>query len=392
MHNLFSLSLNFEMLFEKINGQEDVKKRLIQTVQDSRISHAQLFLGPEGNGKLALAIAYAQYINCKNKKNGDACGICPSCIKFNKLEHPDLHFIFPVAKTAEVKDKPSSKLFLNGWREFLLENNAYISLTGWYKKIGIENKQALIYTEDCNDIIRTLGYKSYESEYKVMIIWMVEKLYHAAAPKILKILEEPPEKTLFLLVAENQHQIINTILSRTQIVKIPKISDEAMKSALKQQEGISDAEIRRITTQSDGNFSKALQMIQHGEEEKDSFEEFRNWMRLCYAFKIVEINAFVSSIAKIGREKQKLFLQRAAGTLRKSILINYKLKELARIDDMEKDFMQKFHPFMNPQNGHEIGKEINDAIFHIERNANPSLVFMDLSLKLSALMHRGKAN
>ncbi len=291
------------MLFNKITGQENVKARLVQTVKDSRISHAQLFLGPEGNGKLALAIAYAQYINCRDKQNGDACGTCPSCLKYNKLEHPDLHFIFPVANTSEVKGKPTSRQFLKHWRELLLEKNACISLSDWYNKIGIENKQAVIYTEDCNEIIRTLNYKSFESEYKVMIIWMVEKLFHAAAPKILKILEEPPDKTLFLLIAENQHQIINTILSRAQIVKIPRINDEALERYLSVEKGLTGADVRRITTSAEGNLNRAIQLIDKQEEEKDNFEEFKNWMRLCYSFKIVEISAFVNKIAKIGREK-----------------------------------------------------------------------------------------
>lgn len=189
------------MLFNKIIGQQQVKERLIQTVKENRVSHAQLFIGANGSGKLALAIAYAQYVNCKSRSETDSCGICPSCIKYEKLIHPDLHFIYPIAATKEVK-KPRSADFIESWRSLLIENNYYISLNEWFEKIGIENKQGIINAEDCNSIIKTLGYKSYEAEYKVMIIWMAEKLFHAAAPKILKILEEPPEKTLFILITE----------------------------------------------------------------------------------------------------------------------------------------------------------------------------------------------
>ena len=196
--------------------------------------HAQLFLGPEGSGKLPLALAYAQYINCQNRQEDDSCGHCPSCIKFNKLIHPDLHFVYPVSKTKDSSDKPTSKEFLKPWRELVLENNGYINLTDWYEKIDIEKKQGIINADDCNNIIKTLSYKSFESEYKIMIIWMVEKLFHSAAPKILKILEEPPEKTLFILISENPDIIINTILSRTQLVKIPKIANNDLYQELHQ--------------------------------------------------------------------------------------------------------------------------------------------------------------
>ena len=194
------------MLFKEIIGQELIKAKLIDTVKNKRISHAQLFLGPEGCGKLALAIAYAQYINCENKQENDSCGVCDSCNKFNKLIHPDLHFIFPNSTTKNVKEKNHSQLFINEFRELLIEKNYYLTLNDWYNKLGIENKQGIINTLDCANINKILSLKSYESEYTVIIIWMIEKLFYSAAPKILKILEEPPDKTLFILISEDHEQ------------------------------------------------------------------------------------------------------------------------------------------------------------------------------------------
>lgn len=374
------------MLFKQITGQKPTKNRLIQTVRESRVSHAQLFLGPEGSGKLAMAIAYAQYINCKDKQDDDACGNCPSCVKFNKLAHPDLHFVYPVATTSDVPKKPTSKDFITKWRELLLEENAYINLNDWYNKIGIENKQGIINAEDCNEIIKTLSYKSYESEYKVMIIWMVEKLFHSAAPKILKILEEPPDKTLFILVSENQHQIINTILSRTQIVKIPKIKDQDLRQTLVENLECAERDARRIAGFSDGNMIKALKLSNQDDDEKENFERFVQWMRLCYSYNLADLNKFVGEIAKIGREKQKSFLNSSLRVLRNSILKSYRMEDIVQTDESEAEFMKKFHQFINRRNDTQLVKEMEQAIYHIERNANPSILFMDLSLKISGLI------
>ena len=379
------------MQFKEITGQEDVKKRLIQTVRDSRVSHAQLFLGPEGTGKLALAIAYAQYINCKNRTAEDACGTCSSCIKYNKLAHPDLHFVYPVSNTQKVKTKATSKDFAEEWRQLLLEKRSYINLADWHNKIGIENKQAIINAEDCNQIIKTLSYKSYESEYKVMIIWMVEKLFHAAAPKILKILEEPPEKTLFILVSENQYQIINTILSRAQLIKIPKLEDVSLQMKLQETYHLGGKEAKEVSRLAEGNMIRAEKIIREDENEKYNFDQFVKWMRICFAGKVIDINDFVTEMARIGREKQKHFFTSALRIARNSLLMNYQLDDLVNNSGNEKDFMQKFHPFINGGNIHQISDELNKAVYHIERNANPSILFMDLSLKISALI-RDKAS
>ncbi|MEI7499231.1 MAG: DNA polymerase III subunit delta [Bacteroidota bacterium] len=358
------------MRFSEIAGNGQIKGKLIQTVLDQRVSHAQLFFGPEDSSKIALAIAYAQFINCTNKQgiSGkeefsncdvrftnlpennviDSCGACPSCIKYQKLIHPDLHFIYPVATTKRVTKKPQSKYFIEDWRKFLIDNNYQSGLQSWFESIGIENKQGIINAEDCNEIITTLSYKSYESDYKVMIIWMVEKLYYSAAPKILKILEEPPEKTLFILISEEPDQIIKTILSRTLMVKIPK-SDII------------------------GNGTN--------DDDKIHFEAFRSWMRYCFAGKIPDLIAFASEITKAGREKQKSLLGYSLRVIGYCASVNYRQPIPEGLEGEELKFIRDFSPFITSDNLIEFNTLLNDAIFHVERNAHTSTLFLDLSLK-----------
>ncbi|MBI9039413.1 MAG: DNA polymerase III subunit delta [Bacteroidales bacterium] len=375
------------MLFKDIIGQEEIKNYLIQTVKDNRISHAQLFFGSEGCGKLALAIAYAQYINCKNRSENDSCGVCPSCIKYQKLIHPDLHFVYPVASLQNLK-KPLSKDFIEKWRYFAIRNNYFLNLNEWYKEIGIEKKQGIINKDDCNNIIRTLNYMSYEAEYKVMIIWMVEKLFHSAAPKLLKILEEPPNKTLFILISENQERIINTIISRTQIIKIPKIANKVLIESLKNKTDYSESEIIRVVKIANGNYKAALRFLEQSDEEKYNFVTFRNWMRLCFLNNIVETNDFINEIARIGRERQKSFFSYSLRLIRECLMLNYSPSYELHFEGEEETFIRKFSPYVNNLSGPALSDEFNKALFHIERNANPSILFLDLSLTIIKLLKR----
>jgi len=377
------------MLFKHIIGQQEIKGRLIQTVRENRVSHAQLFFGGEGRGKLALAIAYAQFINCRDKERftkGDSCGICPSCIKYNKLIHPDLHFIIPVSTNATVKEKPLSRQFIKEWREILLENDYFVTLNGWYEKIGIERKQAGINVYDCSEIIRTLSYTSYESEYKIMIIWMVEKLNYQAAPKLLKILEEPPDKTLFILIAEQHEQIISTIISRTQLIKIPKIEDVDLIRACVDRLDVSREIAASVAGIANGNFTEAVFLIRQGETRKNYFDRFVGWMRLCYAPDVPKIMSFCEEIARDGRESNKSFLQFGMSVLRNCLVMNYTDKGIVKIKDDEIDFFNKFSPFVNQANAKRFSDEFNTAIYHIERNVNPGMVFLDLSLTIAKLI------
>jgi len=373
------------MKFADVIGLDTVKKRLIKTVRDSRVSHAQLFMGPEGTGKLPMALAYAQFINCTNKQDNDSCGECPSCIKYEKLIHPDLHFIYPTA-TKKGLEKPTSKDFIKQWRELIGDQNAYINLPSWYEKIGIERKQGIINSRDCNDIIKTLSYKSYEANYKVMIIWMVEKLYHAAAPKILKILEEPPDKTLFILISDHPDQIIKTILSRTQIVKFPFIGKEDLADAL-----VSEGYDQSLTSEalkiSRGNYIEAKQMLGNSNEIDVNTNWFTKWMRLCFSGKVPETLDFVAQLSKHSRDSQKAFLNYTLRMIRESMLLNNDSNGLVRLNKSESEFIigtatKRFYPYINSKNIIAITEELEKSIYHIERNANPNILFFDLSLKI----------
>lgn len=373
------------MKFKDIIGHQLIKKKLIQTVKDQRVSHAQLFMGPEGNGKLALAIAYAQYLNCQDKKEDDSCGHCPSCLKFEKLAHPDLHFMFPVATNKDITKNPVSAHFIDDWRTFLHENNYYVDLNDWYEKIGIEKKQGIINVHDCNNLLKTLSYTTYEAEYKVMVIWMVEKMNYSAAPKILKILEEPPDKTLFILVTENVDQILSTIISRTQIVKIPKINDEDMILHLQKIENISTNEAQKFTSLGEGNYIEIRRLL-NGGENSSNFAFFQDWMRACWAINFQKIKESTDHFAGMGRERQKLFLSFSLKIIRDCLLSHYKNDRVLILEGEEKIFLQKFSPFLHRGNGAGFMEKLNSAYNHIERNANPSILFFNLSLKFINLL------
>lgn len=370
------------MQFSKVIGQEQIKKRLIRSVKENRVSHAQLFLGPEGCGKLALAVAYAQYACCENKKENDSCGACKSCVKFEKYAHPDLHFIYPISAT---KDKPLSSAYMNEWRDLLIQQESCIGLDDWYKTIGLETKQGIINVNDCNDVIKTLGLKSYESEYKIMILWMAERLYHAAAPKLLKILEEPPDKTLFLLICEDHEQMISTIISRTQIVKIPGISEKDIVQTLIEKHNLTPKRAHEISRMAEGNYIEARRLS--GDSVDDfNFRKLRDWMRMCYKDNIPEMIKWSEEIGRIGREKQKDFLMNTLRIMRESMLLSSGVKDLIRIDGEEYTFASGFAPFIHQKNADTIINEFNDALFHVERNANARILFLDLSLKISELI------
>ena len=375
------------MLFKDIPGQQAIKERLVRTVRENRVSHAQLFLGPEGSGNLALAVAYAQYINCQQRGLDDACGVCPSCVKYAKLAHPDLHFIYPVAKTKEIDEKkPVSSLFLVHWRKLMIEKAGFISLFDWYDEIGIEKKQGIINAEDASEVVRTLSYKSFEAEYKVMIIWMVEKLFHAAAPKLLKIIEEPPEKTLFILVSENSDQVISTILSRTQLVKIPPLSDEEVKQFLLGRYEITDTAASQVALMADGNLVEANLMVRRIGAENYNFEQFRNWMLMCWSGDVIKMLAFGTGISALGRERLKDFFAYGLRIVRSCLVYRHGNDNSLKFEGKELEFVQKFSSFIHKANAQNIAEEFEKAFYHIERNANISILFADLSLTMAELL------
>ncbi len=354
---------------------------MIRQTEENRISHAQLFLGNDDTGAVALALAYARYIHCKDKGKDDACGVCTSCVKYDKLIHPDIHFFFPSAPNDEHKKEVSSKLFTDRWRDLLL-SNPYFTYYQWLQKLGVENKQAIINASDCNDIIWHLGMKSYESPYKIIFVYMVEKLYYSAAPKLLKVLEEPPANTVFLMVSENKDRVLNTILSRTQLIKLPFPDEAAVLKALTGRYQIEEKRARHIAFLSGGSITEALRLSQQDEEQLADFESFREWMRHCYMNDAAHILRWVEAASKGGREKQKSFLLYGLKIFRMALLYNYKLRELIRLEGEEDKFIQGFSPFVNHKNTIQIVEAFDEAIMHLERNANPRILFTDLSFQL----------
>lgn len=373
------------MLFSDIIGQSNIKQELIDTVRTNRISHAILFYGPEGSGKLSLAIAYAQYINCEQKQEHDSCGVCPSCIKYNKLQHPDLHFVFPVATNTSIKKDPVSDNFIAEWRQIFLQQ-PYMSLDMWLAHIGVENKQGGIQKEESREIVRKLNLKTYESEYKVMIIWMAEKMNETCANKLLKILEEPPAKTLFILISEHTEDLIATILSRTQIIRIPKIDDESMRLKLANDFSIQGEDLETLVHNANGNYFKAFQLVSFENTNADFFNYFTQIMRLAYAKNLPELSTLSDNLAAIGREKQKGFLEYSLKMLRENFILNLQKQEIVYLYKKEKDFSEKFHVYINERNIAQLTKEFNEAHYHIERNGSAKIILFDLFIKIMMLL------
>lgn len=374
------------MLFNEIIGQQVVKKRLIQSVKDGRISHAQLFLGPQGSGSLALAVAYAQYICCENKNENDSCGQCSSCVKYNKLTHPDLHFVYPIALSKDVRVSTDRA---KEWREALL-NNPYSTLFNWFETLEAENKQAIIAAEESTEILRKLNLTTYETEYKIVIIWYPEKMHPTAANKLLKIVEEPPEKTLFLLVCENEDQLLKTILSRTQLIKINKINDEDLIAALIEKHGLSSESAQSVAHLADGDYAEALLIMNENENAEQNFMYFQKLMRASVKFDAKAIMAWIDEIASAGRERQKNFLNYALHIIRESMVLNAPASEIVKLNKNELDFVKKFSPFIHNNNVEPFVEELNKAYFHMERNANAKILFMDLAFKFNELLNLPK--
>ena len=376
------------MQFKDVIGQEAVKQRLIASVKDNHVSHAQLFLGPAGCGKLPLALAYAQYILCPNRTETDSCGTCPTCQKMQKLVHPDLHFVVPTATTKKVKKDPESDLFMEEWREYVVQNQGYVDTSSWYTYLDVENKQGYMSVRDAASLLRKLSMKSYEGEYKIAIIWMAEKMRVDTANKLLKLLEEPPEKTVFLLIAEDQEELLATIKSRTALVKIPAIDLGSIEAALQSRLGCEEQQAHNAAMISEGNWITACHSVQDSEEHKYFFTTFQQWMRLCFRSAYSELIDFSGNIKTLGREKQKELLDYGLRIIRNALLFNNNLAEIVMLPDDEKKFNANFAPFVNPANLAQIAELFEEAIRHIERNGNAQIVFTDVSFKMVGLLKK----
>ncbi|TWO34001.1 DNA polymerase III subunit delta' [Seonamhaeicola sediminis] len=384
------------MLFKDVLGQEHIKNHLTQSVDNGRISHAQLFVGNEGSGTLPMALAYTQYILCNNKEGENNTGNEACNLKFQNLSHPDLHFAFPVTTSEKAKKHPVSSHYLEEWRQ-LLKEQPYGNLFDWYKLLGVDNKQGQIGVDEAQDIIKALSLKSYEGGYKIMLIWMAEKMNSACANKLLKLIEEPPNKTIFLLIAEDEEQIINTIRSRCQVLHFPPLAENVIKEALLENYQIDEAVATKIAHQANGNYNKACDLVYHDSEDIQFEEWFVFWVRSAFKAKgnkaaIHDLISWSENIAKTGRETQKQFLQFCIGFFRQALLLNYSASDLVYLEPKTETFkLEKFAPFIHGNNILEISNELQDAIYHIERNGNSKIILTDLSIKLTRLLHKKSA-
>jgi len=375
------------MSFKSVIGQEALRDQLIHSTRENRVSHALLFHGPPGSGKFPLAVAFAQYLNCSDPGPEDACGVCPACQKAEKFIHPDIHFVFPVITGTKAGSEPVSDNFIADWREYLAES-PYPSLPGWLKFMKVENKQAKIFKKEAASIVSKLQLKAFESDYKILIIWMPEKMNATAANKLLKIIEEPPEKTIFLLVAQSTGDILPTILSRTQLIRVKKIPDEVLSQHLIKKYPDKEKLIAGITRLADGNYLEAVDLIEANEQNQIYFDHFVNWMRLIYSFKISELLAFMPTIVELGREKQKDFLLFCLKMIKGNFHLNQKMDDIVRMSPEQKDFSVKFSKYINTGNIADLSLLFSEAISQIGMNANPRILFLDMSTRIFKLLRK----
>ena len=382
------------MLFRDIIGQEATKRQLRQAVREGRIPHAQLFTGISGIGKLQLALAYAQYLNCPHRTEEDSCGTCPTCLQYQHLQHPDLHFVFPIVGSDEVCDN-----FLEPWRKIILEQN-YFDLDDWHEALGIENKQSMIYEKESGEILHKLSLKAYGDGYKIMIIWQPEKMNASSANKLLKILEEPAPKTVFILVSEHPERLLSTIQSRVQTVLVPRLETETIAAAL-QQKGIASAQAHDIARIANGSYLAALKKANETAENQQELSDFIALFRDAYTVGVLQdpqkkydslkrLKQWSLEMAGIGREKQKHFLQYAQQQVRENYIRNLAQPELNYQLEAERDFSVKFAPFIHDGNVEAIMNQLDLAERQIEQNGNAKMIFFDLCLQMIVLIKKPK--
>lgn len=373
------------MQFKDVIGQDSVKRKLIGMAVSGRVPHAMMFMGPEGNGNLPLALAFAQYIQCENKLEADSCGECASCTKNQKYIHPDVHFTFPVI-TKKSGEAPISQDYITEWRS-ALNSNSYMNVNDWLQSIEAENKQGNITVRECHEIIKGVSMKTYESTYKIQIIWLAEFLKEAGNT-LLKIIEEPPVNTIFILIVENVEMVLNTIISRTQLIKTNAIEDADIANALLTRFEMDEGSAKRIARISDGNYNVALNFTTGDENANDKL--LHRWLLCCFNLKqknnstnVSQLLEWIEDFAKIGRENQKIFLKYALFFLRECALIS-NLGDSAKLEGEELKFAVGLSAKLNVDQLESISGIINQLHYYVERNGNPKILLMSNSFKIAS--------
>lgn len=370
------------MRFSEVIGHTELKEHLIDEINKEKVSHAQLFLGKAGHGTLPMALAFVQYLFCENKQEKDSCGECPSCRKVEKLQHPDLHFSFP---TVQAITKISNGALVE-WRE-QIDAEPYFNLNTWIKKIDVKERKPIIGEAESQEIIKKLTLRSFEGGYKVMLIWMAEEMNPTCSNKLLKLIEEPPEKTLMLLVTESHDTMLQTILSRTQKVHIPRVSMDDLSTHLRTNKAQSTNSADSVSSRADGDVIEALALLGNRLEHDENKDLFIRLMRVCYKKNVLEMIDWAEAIAGNSREYQKMFLKYALHMFRQSMLRNYTDDTLTNVSDEEAAFLEKFAQFISGNNILDFMKTFDDAHYHIERNANPKILFTQLCFQVMRYIH-----
>jgi DNA polymerase-3 subunit delta' len=377
------------MKFSQVIGQEEVKIKLRHAFNEGRIAHAIMFLGPEGNGAFPLALAFAQYVSCPNRTEEDSCGTCPTCRKISSYQFADMYFTFPFFNKSDGgSEKTICDDYMKEWRE-QLNVNPYVGLDDWRDRLTKENKQLHISVYEAAKIIQNLTLKSFEGGHKFQFIWMAEFLKPDTANKLLKIIEEPPANTIFLLVANSAENILQTILSRVQTIHVPRIDDEHITAALVA-DNIPAAKAAEIAHFAHGDWNKALRYSRSDNPDEYFSQQFQTWMRMCYKKDMAWLLKWADEIHQLPREEQKHFLGYALDQIRQNLVLNYTGDEVVRMNRDEKDFSTKFSRFINDLNAEDLMEEISDAYSDIARNAYTKLVLTDLSVRVHYLLMRGQ--
>ena len=375
------------MTFNDIIGQEEVKQHLIRLLKENKLPHAIMFCGPKGAGKLPLALAYAQMLLCQNPNEEGACGTCSDCQMSSLWTHPDLHFSFPIYK-GKSSDKPVSDDFVQEWRDQIM-STPYFDIEDWLEDIGAENQQITIYVQESDNLQRKLALKSSQGGRKVVIIWLPERMNEQTGNKLLKLIEEPPVGTHFLLVSQEPDLVLGTIQSRVQRINVPALPEEVISQALQERHSMQKDDAALLAHIAQGSYTEAQKRMQHDSEQQMFFELFKQLMRDSYARRIKEMQQWSLTVAELGRERQKRMLDYFQQQLRENYIYNFHKPQINYLGREEEAFSTRFAPFINEHNVVGIMNELSDAGRDIAQNVSARMVFFDLALKMIVLLKNG---
>ena len=378
------------MYFKDVIGQDELKNQLTVTARKGLVPHARLFHGEEGTGAFQLALAYARYLNCTDRNEDDSCGRCRTCLQYNELAHPDLHFVFPMISVKKTKKEVCDD-YLPEWRAFLkghITRKTFFTIDTWVTTLDADNKQAIIYSAESDRIMHKMSLRIYEAAYRVLFIWTPDRMHETCANKLLKIIEEPPAKTAILMITNHLDRILETIVSRSQLVHVGPIQAERITAVLKNQWGVPEEDARSIAHLSGGNFFKALSYLSVENDDVYFLAQFKNIMRNGWTRNIVAMKAFADEMASLGREQQKNFLTFCQRQIRENFVNCLRAPELNYMSREEADFARNFSPYVNERNIVDMMDEIALAEMHIAQNVNSKMVFFDLSMRITVLVKR----